>query len=92
MGKPVIHVSDTEAANNFSSLLKHVSAGGEVIIAHGARPIAVVRPAVPERRTLLECIALLSEESLATIDPDFAKDVAAAIDSHRESLNPPAWD
>jgi hypothetical protein len=35
---------------------------------------------------------LIPEDSTATIDPDFAKDVAAAIESHREPLNPPAWD
>lgn len=27
-----------------------------------------------------------------TIDPDFAKDVEAAIASHREPLEPPAWE
>jgi len=30
--------------------------------------------------------------SRATLDEDFAKDVEAAIESHRESLNPPAGD
>jgi hypothetical protein len=30
--------------------------------------------------------------STATIDPDFSKDVEAAIAAHRESLEPPAWD
>ena len=31
-------------------------------------------------------------DSTATIDPDFAKDVEAAIAAHREPLEPPAWD
>jgi len=44
------------------------------------------------RRTISECIALLPEDSTATIDADFAKDVEAAVGSHREPLNPPAWD
>ena len=30
--------------------------------------------------------------STATLDESFAKDVEAAIDSHRAPLNPPAWD
>jgi hypothetical protein len=30
--------------------------------------------------------------STAAIDPDFAKDVDAAIAGHREPLDPPAWD
>ena len=35
---------------------------------------------------------LLPEHSTATIDPDFARDVEAAVESHREPLEPPAWD
>jgi hypothetical protein len=35
---------------------------------------------------------LLPENSTATIDEDFAKDVEAAINSHREPLTPPEWD
>ena len=30
--------------------------------------------------------------STATLDENFAKDVAAAIESHPEPLKPPAWD
>ena len=33
----------------------------------------------PARRTLTECIAMLPEDSTATVDEDFAKDVEAAI-------------
>ena len=44
------------------------------------------------RRSISECIALLAEDSTATIDADFARDVAAAVESHREPLEPPAWD
>jgi hypothetical protein len=29
---------------------------------------------------------------MATLDADFAKDVEAAIESHREPLSPPTWD
>jgi hypothetical protein len=47
---------------------------------------------VPARRTIEKCIALLPEDSPATIDEDFASDVAAAAAAHRESLNPQAWD
>jgi hypothetical protein len=35
---------------------------------------------------------LLPEDSPATIDEDFARDVAEAVATHREPLNPPAWD
>ena len=93
MAKRVIHISEKEAATtNVATLLAHVRAGGEVVIENGKQPVAVVRPAEPVRRTISECIALLPEDSTATIDADFAKDVAAAIESHREPLDPPAWD
>ncbi|HET6840655.1 MAG TPA: DUF433 domain-containing protein [Candidatus Angelobacter sp.] len=46
MAKPVIHVSDTEAARDFTGLLAHVRAGSEVIIEHDEKPVAVLRPAV----------------------------------------------
>ncbi len=92
MAKDVIQVSDAEAMNDLASLLARVRAGAQVIIEHDACPVAVLHPAEPLRRTISECIALLPEDSTATIDPDFAKDVEAAIESHREPLVPPAWD
>jgi len=48
--------------------------------------------AVRARRSIEECIALLPADSPATIDEDFASDVAAAVAAHREPLNPPASD
>jgi prevent-host-death family protein len=92
MAKEMIHISEAEVANKFASLLARVRAGAEVIIENDARPVAVLRPAEPVRRTISECIALLPEDSTATIDPDFVKDVEAAIESRREPSNPPAWD
>ena len=55
-------------------------------------PVAVIHAPVPARRTISECIAHLPEDSKAVMDDDFAKDVEAAIESHREPLEPPAWD
>jgi antitoxin (DNA-binding transcriptional repressor) of toxin-antitoxin stability system len=92
MAKDVIHISEAEVAGKFASLMARVRAGAEVVIENDARPVAVLHPAEPVRRTISECIALLPEDSTATIDPDFAEDVEAAIESHREPLNPPAWD
>jgi hypothetical protein len=34
----------------------------------------------------------MPKDSTATTDGDFARDIQAAIDSHREPLEPPAWD
>lgn len=92
MAQPVIHISEAEAANDFASLMARVRAGAEVIIERDAQPVAIVHPARPPRRTISECLAMLPEDSTAVVDPDFAKDVEAAIESHREPLDPPAWD
>jgi len=93
MAKHVIHISDKEAANDFSSLLDRVRKGAEIVIEHDARPVAVVRPAEPHVRLLSESLRLAREHgSSATMDADFAKDVEAAIESHREPLDPPARD
>jgi hypothetical protein len=54
--------------------------------------VAVIHSPIPPRRSISECIALLPEDSTAVIDDDFAKDVEAGIESHREPLDPPAWD
>jgi len=93
MRKRIIRLSASEAAaTDIASLLERVTAGAEIVIEIDKRPVAVLHPAGPIRRKLSECIALLSEDSMATIDEDFAKDVEAAVASHRAPLNPPAWD
>lgn len=93
MSKNIIHVSEAEAANDFASLLNRVRAGAEVVIEHDAQPVAVLHPAEPTVRLLSESLRLAREHgSTATLDEDFANDVEAAVESHRDPLNPPAWD
>jgi antitoxin (DNA-binding transcriptional repressor) of toxin-antitoxin stability system len=93
MGKHVIRISEAEAATtNVATLLERVRAGAEIVIENDARPVAILHAVEPVRRTISECIALLPEDSLATIDPEFCNDVETAIESHREPLAPPAWD
>ena len=92
MGMATIHISEADAIRDFAGLLAHVRHGAEIVIESGTHPAAVLRPAAPPRRSIEECIALLPADSAATIDEDFASDVAAAVAGHREPLNPPAWD
>ena len=93
MDKHVIDMSEAEATRDFASLLARVREGAEVVIKNGTRPVAVVRPAEPHVRRLSESLRLAREHgSTATPDENFAKDVAAAVESHREPLKPPAWD
>lgn len=94
MAKQVIHISEAEAASDFASLLARVRAGAEIVIEHDARPVAVLRSAEPHPgRLLSESIALAEAHgSTVTLDGDFARDLEEVINSHREPLNPPAWD
>jgi antitoxin (DNA-binding transcriptional repressor) of toxin-antitoxin stability system len=92
MADHVIHISEAAAASDFAGLLARVRAGVEVVIESGSCPVAVIHAPLPPRRTISECIELLPEDSTAVMDADFAKDVEAAIESHREPLEPPAWD
>lgn len=98
MVKHVIHVSDAEAANDFSSLLDRVREGAEVVIEHDSQPVAVVRPAeIPRGRLVSESIAIAKAHALQlghdpVIDADFAADLEEILNSHRQPLNPPAWE
>ena len=83
MAGEVIHISESEAVRELADLLARVRAGAEVIIESGEMPIAVLHAPVPPRRSIAECIALLPEESSATIDEDFARDVEGAVEAHR---------
>ena len=96
MAKDVIHISEAEAASNFAALLARVRAGVKVIIENGERPVAVLHPAEPVRRSISECIELAKAHEEKTgkapvLDPDFAEDVEEIL-THRKPWNPPAWE
>jgi antitoxin (DNA-binding transcriptional repressor) of toxin-antitoxin stability system len=93
MPKNVVHISEKEAATTgFATLLAHVRAGAEVVIESDSRPVAVLRSAEPHPgRLLSESIALAEAHgATATLDGDFARDLEAVVNSHREPLNSPA--
>jgi antitoxin (DNA-binding transcriptional repressor) of toxin-antitoxin stability system len=93
MAKHIVHISEAAAASDFADVLARVRAGIEVVIGDEMRPGAAVRPAEPHGRLLSESLRLAKEHaSTARLDEDFARDLEAAINSHREPLNPPAWD
>lgn len=88
----VLHISEAELSRDVASVLDRVRSGTEIVIERDAQPVAVLRPVQPRRRTLSDILASLSAESTATIDPEFAADVKAFVDRHREPLPPPDWD
>lgn len=90
-------MSEAEVAKNFSAVLEKVRQGAEVVVEQDHRPVAVIRAPQGPGRSIDECIALAKayENRLGFApvpDADFAQDVQAAIDAHREPLRPPAWD
>lgn len=87
-----IHMSEAEVAKNFAAALEKVRQGMEVVVEHNHQAIAVLSPAFPPRRRISEVLALTPRDSGATMDAGFARDIEAAIESHREPLEPPAWD
>ena len=88
-----LHMSEAEVAKNFAAVLeKIIRHGVEVVVEHDRHPVAVLRPALPPRRKISEVLALMPKNSSATMDAEFASDVQAAIESHREPLDPRAWD
>jgi len=83
-----LHISEAELSRNTVSLLDRVRSGTEIVVERNERPLAVLRAVPPPRRKLSEIMASLSPDSTAVLDPDFAADVQAFVDSHREPLVP----
>jgi len=94
--KPVIHISETDAANDFMSLMARVGEGTEIIIERESTPVAVLHAAGPVRRSISECIALAKAHEEATgevplLDVEFAEDVEEII-KNRKPWTPLAWE
>jgi antitoxin (DNA-binding transcriptional repressor) of toxin-antitoxin stability system len=91
-----VRITETELSRDIHAVLAKVQAGVEVIVEQDHRPVAIIKTPPSPGRKISECIALAKayEQKLGYApvpDADFAKDVQAAIDAHRESLGPPAW-
>ena len=87
-----VHMTESEVAEDFGAALEKVRHGIEVIVERESQPVAVLKPPEPVLRKISECIAILDPNSTATIDQEWAADVAAAVEAHREPLEPPDWD
>jgi antitoxin (DNA-binding transcriptional repressor) of toxin-antitoxin stability system len=87
-----LHMSDSEIAANFAAALEKVKQGVEMIIERDHQPVAVLKAPGPPRRTISQILALLPIDSTGVMDPEFARDIEAAIESHREPLDSSKWD
>jgi len=92
-----VRITEAELARDIHAVLAQVQEGIEVIVEQDHRPVALIKAPQGPGRKLSECIALAKayEAKLGYApvpDADFAGDVEAAIDAHREPLNAPSWD
>lgn len=90
----VVHISRTDAANDFDGLMARAANGDEILIESNACVVAKLLPGdSPRPRLLSESLRILKERgSAVTLDGEFGSDLEDIINSHRESMNPPAWD
>jgi antitoxin (DNA-binding transcriptional repressor) of toxin-antitoxin stability system len=91
----ILRVSEADAVRDLAAILKRVQAGTEIVIERDEQPLAIIRAATPERRTISECIAMAEAREKETgeqpvLDPDFAADVEEIV-RNRKPWNPPTW-
>jgi hypothetical protein len=92
-----VRITETELARDTHAVLAKVQEGFEVVVEQDHRAVAVIKTPRTAGRKISERIALARayEKNLGYApapDPDFAGDVRAAVDAHREPLDPPEWD
>lgn len=93
MDPRVLHVSEAEVVRDIAAVLAKVRQGNEIVIEENHRPIAVIKPSVPAGRPISEVVAeLKARGSQAVIDDDFARDIEAGIEAHRQPWTPPSWE
>jgi len=93
---PQVHMSEAEVAKNFAAALEKVRQGAEVIVERNHRPVAVLRAAVPDRRTISDSIALAEQRDkergyTVLLDPEFAAEVEHIV-ANRKPWAPSSWD
>ena len=89
----VLHITEADLARDVPAVLEMIRQGAEFIVERNAQPVAIIKSPQFRGRPIDECIAMAKAHgSHATLDDEFAKDLDAVINSHREPLNPPTWD
>jgi antitoxin (DNA-binding transcriptional repressor) of toxin-antitoxin stability system len=92
-GMAVVHMSEADVVKDIVAVLAKVRQGSEIVIEQGNRPVAIIKPSQPAGRMISEVIAALEANGAnAVLDEDFARDVEAGINAHREPWNPPSWE
>jgi antitoxin (DNA-binding transcriptional repressor) of toxin-antitoxin stability system len=86
-------MTDAEVTGDFASVLEKIRMGIEVVVDRENRPVAVISQPKRSGRPVAEILRDARERNCTvTLDPDFGRDLEAAIASHQESWDPPSWD
>lgn len=92
-----MRITEADFVRDVRAVLENIAKGNEVIIEReDHRPLAVMKRPQPVGRKLDECIALAKAYEAKfgeapTSDPDFATDVEAWVDTHRDPIRN-VWD
>ena len=91
-----VHITEAELARDLHAVLEKVRQGAEVVVERNHQPLAVLRAATPQPRTISECIAVAEQREkergyAVTLDPEFAADVEQIV-PNRKPWNPSSWD
>jgi hypothetical protein len=89
-----IHISRSEAANDFDDMIARAIQGDEFVIEENASPVAVLKPAARKHvRLLSETLRILQERgSTVTLDDELGRDLTDIINSRREPMIDPKND
>jgi antitoxin (DNA-binding transcriptional repressor) of toxin-antitoxin stability system len=79
-GMTTVRMTESEVARDLHAVLARVQQRVEVVVEQNHRPVAVIRPPLPNGRLLSECIALAEARSTTAVPDDtFMKDVIEGI-------------
>ena len=92
-----IHMTEAELARDVHAVLEKVQKGTEIVIEQDHRPVAVIKPSQPVRRTLSDLIRLAEQREkergyAVTLDPDFASDVEEIVRNRQPWTPRSRWD
>jgi len=73
-------MTETDVSSDFAAVLRKVGNGEEVVVDRNGKPVAIIKPADLEPRTLSDLIALAGQREkergyAITLDEDYAADI-----------------
>jgi hypothetical protein len=91
-GMARLHITEAELARDVHAVLDKVRQGAEIVIEqdHSPNSSAAVGYATPPQN--FRSVGANAKNSTAIMDESFARDMQAAIESHREPLDGSSWD